>query len=76
MTHATHDTPSTNGAAIRAARSEAKLSQAQVAAQTGLGLRTVIRAEQGRPVSLETITALASLLGRRVDDFLTTEAAA
>ncbi|MDE2112141.1 MAG: helix-turn-helix transcriptional regulator [Alphaproteobacteria bacterium] len=50
-----------------AARSSAKLSQAQVARRMGTSLATVIRMEGGRSPSLSSLTKYARAVGCKVE---------
>ena len=49
---------STLPAALKRARTAAGLTQAELAEATGLGLKTIMNAEQGKPTSLYTINKL------------------
>ncbi len=49
--------------ALREARDRIRMTQAHLAAAAGVSERTVIRAEQGKPVSAESERALCAVLG-------------
>jgi transcriptional regulator with XRE-family HTH domain len=48
-------------------RGEADLTQYQLAELTGFGLRTISKIEAGRPTGAATLSAIATVLGRRLE---------
>lgn len=58
------------GTRIRARRTDAGLSQQRLATKAGIGLKTLVRVEQGEDVRLGTLTAIAGALGISVSEML------
>jgi DNA-binding XRE family transcriptional regulator len=48
-------------------RGEADLTQGQLAELAGFGLRTISKIEAGRPTGAATLSAIATVLGRRLE---------
>lgn len=62
----TSETPTTTAQRIAAARSEASLSQRELADRTGIPQATICRIEKGRPAKMNEILLMASALGTGV----------
>jgi len=65
-----------DGSRIRALREERLWTQEQLAEVSGIGLRTLQRAEQGESVSVETLKALGALFKIDADELVAREGAA
>lgn len=62
-----------NGRALKAARMLAGLTIEQAAQQAGIGRMTVSRAENGHPLTVKSLDALARLYKRPIADFFLSE---
>jgi len=59
-----------NGRKVTVLRGEAGLTQADLAAQAGFGLRTIGKLENGQPTSALTLSAVATVLSRKLNRML------